>query len=208
MSTYRLKNLLSPGSVALVGASPRRVSVGRAVVENIRKAQFDGRFGLVNARYAEIGGVAAVASLDKLPFVPELVVITAPAGEVPGVSRYDGVVPGEGLPEREEADLSSRLSVLLDHLWERHEALALRGTADAVRAIWKVANTYLVERAPWTLLKTGPDRAACAVRTAVNLIGICARAAWPIIPETAEKALAAIGDLEEVPRGALKSALK
>ena len=32
MSTYRLKNLLSPHSVALVGGSPRPGSVGRAIL--------------------------------------------------------------------------------------------------------------------------------------------------------------------------------
>lgn len=90
MSTYRLKNLLSPRSVALVGASPRPVSVGRAVLENIRKANFAGEFGLVNPRYAEIGGMAAVTSLDKLPFVPELVVITAPSGEIPAIIDQAG----------------------------------------------------------------------------------------------------------------------
>src|SRR6476619_4379574 len=42
MSTYRLKNLLAPRSVALVGASPRHGSVGRAILNNIRKAQFKG----------------------------------------------------------------------------------------------------------------------------------------------------------------------
>ena len=85
MSTYRLKNLLSPRSVALVGASPRRGSVGRAILGNIRKAEFKGEFGLVNARYPEIDGVAAADSLDKLTFVPELVVITAPAKSIPGL---------------------------------------------------------------------------------------------------------------------------
>ncbi len=85
MSTYRLKNLLSPRSVALVGASPRQGSVGRAILGNIRKAEFKGEFGLVNPRYAEIDGVAAVDSLDKLPFVPELVVVTAPAKSIPGL---------------------------------------------------------------------------------------------------------------------------
>ena len=85
MSTYRLKNLLSPHSVALVGASSRPVSVGRAVLENIRNAGFQGKFGLVNPRHAEVGGIASVKSLDRLDFVPELVVITAPAGEVPGI---------------------------------------------------------------------------------------------------------------------------
>ncbi|MDN3277232.1 bifunctional acetate--CoA ligase family protein/GNAT family N-acetyltransferase [Frankia sp. RB7] len=90
MSTYRLKNLLSPRSVALVGASSRPVSVGRAVLENIRKAEFKGLFGLVNPRHAEIGGVAAVSSLEQLPFVPELVVITAPAREVPEIIDQAG----------------------------------------------------------------------------------------------------------------------
>ncbi|MBR0712992.1 bifunctional acetate--CoA ligase family protein/GNAT family N-acetyltransferase [Bradyrhizobium liaoningense] len=90
MSTYRLKNLLSPRSVALVGASPRPVSVGRAVLENIRKANFTGEFGLVNPRYAEIAGMQAVTSLEKLPFVPELVAITAPAKEIPGIIEQAG----------------------------------------------------------------------------------------------------------------------
>ena len=46
---------------------------------NIRKAQFKGEFGLVNPRYPEIDGVAAVGSIAELAFAPELVVITAPA---------------------------------------------------------------------------------------------------------------------------------
>lgn len=90
MSTYRLKTLLAPRSVALVGASPRQVSVGRAVLENIRQAEFKGPFGLVNARHAEIGGLAAVSSLDQLSFVPELVVITAPAPEIPAIIAQQG----------------------------------------------------------------------------------------------------------------------
>ena len=85
MSTYRLTNLLSPRSVALVGASPRQGSVGRAILGNVHRAKFKGEFGLVNSHYAEIDGIAAVGSLSKLPFVPELVVITAPAASVPGL---------------------------------------------------------------------------------------------------------------------------
>ena len=83
MSTYRLKSLLAPRSVALVGASPRRGSVGRAILGNIRKSQFKREFGLVNPQYSEIDGIKAVDSLAKLSFVPELVVITAPAKSIP-----------------------------------------------------------------------------------------------------------------------------
>jgi acetyltransferase len=90
MSTYRLQNLLSPRSVALVGASPRPGSVGRAILHNICKAKFKGDFGLVNTHYSEIDSVGTVNSLGKLPFVPELVVITAPATAVADIINEAG----------------------------------------------------------------------------------------------------------------------
>jgi len=96
MSTYRLKNLLLPNSVALVGASSRQGSVGRAILGNIRKANFAGDFGLVNPYHAEIDGFAAVARLDQLPFVPELVVITAPAGAVAAIIDEAGKLGAAG----------------------------------------------------------------------------------------------------------------
>ncbi len=96
MSTYRLNNLLSPRSVALVGASPRQGSVGRAVLGNIRNAKFKGQFGLVNSHYAEIDGVATVDSLSRLTFVPELVVITAPAASVADVIDAAGQLGAAG----------------------------------------------------------------------------------------------------------------
>jgi acetyltransferase len=96
MSTYRLNNLLSPRSVALVGASPRRGSVGRAILRNIITSKFQGQFGLVNPHYAEIDGIATVDSLGKLPFVPELVVITAPAAAIPGLIDEAGRIGAAG----------------------------------------------------------------------------------------------------------------
>jgi acetyltransferase len=96
MSTYRLKNLLSPRSVALIGASPRRGSVGRAILENIRKAEFKGEFGLVNRHYGEISGVTSVGSIDKLPFVPELVVITASGAAIADLIDQAGKLGASG----------------------------------------------------------------------------------------------------------------
>jgi acetyltransferase len=96
MSTYRLKNLLSPTSIALVGASPRQGSVGRAILGNIRKSGFKGDVGLVNSHHAEIDGFAAVRRLSELPFVPELVVLTAPAAAIPGLIDEAGGRGTEG----------------------------------------------------------------------------------------------------------------
>ncbi|MBX9710388.1 MAG: bifunctional acetate--CoA ligase family protein/GNAT family N-acetyltransferase [Xanthobacteraceae bacterium] len=85
MSTYRLSSLLSPKSVALVGASPRSGSVGRSILNNILAAQFKGEFGIVNPHYTEIEGRLTVGGLDKLSFVPELIIITAPAQNIPAI---------------------------------------------------------------------------------------------------------------------------
>jgi len=96
MSTYRLKNLLAPRSIALIGGSPRKNSVGRAILENIKKAEFKGEVGLVNPRYADVGGVAAVRHLDQLPFVPELVIMTAPPAMIPGLIDKAGSLGAAG----------------------------------------------------------------------------------------------------------------
>ena len=58
MSTYALDAVFRPESVAVVGASPRERSVGRAVVRNLREAGFAGPVGLVNPKHRRIDGVA------------------------------------------------------------------------------------------------------------------------------------------------------
>ncbi|WP_319799018.1 bifunctional acetate--CoA ligase family protein/GNAT family N-acetyltransferase [Nitrobacter sp.] len=96
MSTYRLNSLLAPNSVALVGASPRSGSVGRAIINNIRASRFEGPFGVVNSRYREIGGIPTVRRLSELPFVPELVVVTTPAPTVPEIVAEAGQLGSAG----------------------------------------------------------------------------------------------------------------
>ncbi len=83
MSTYRLDKLFSPRSVAVVGASPRKTSSGRAVLENLHRAGFPGTVHLVNPRYDQIEGVRAVKSYDDLPAVPDVVVVAVPPPAVP-----------------------------------------------------------------------------------------------------------------------------
>lgn len=82
MSTYALKSVFAPASVALVGASPRERSLGRLVLRQLLDGGFAGPVGLVNPRYASIEGVAAVRRLEALPFAPELVIIASPPADV------------------------------------------------------------------------------------------------------------------------------
>ena len=72
MSTYRLDKLFSPRSVAVVGASPRQTSPGRAVLRNLQDAGFKGSIGLVNTRYDEIEGIKSVKTVDELPEAPPI----------------------------------------------------------------------------------------------------------------------------------------
>jgi acetyltransferase len=92
MSTYRLAQLFEPRSVALVGASPKEHSLGRKVLANVRSGAFAGPIFLVNPKYPEIDGIASVAHLRALPSPPDLIVITAPASEVPSIIESAGTV--------------------------------------------------------------------------------------------------------------------
>lgn len=85
MSTYRLDKILSPRSIALVGASPREGSLGRIVLNNLRKAGYEGRLDLVNPRHPQIDGIVAAASIAQLEHTPDLIVVTAPARTVPQI---------------------------------------------------------------------------------------------------------------------------
>ena len=87
MSTYALQSVFRPASVVVVGASSRPRSLGRLVLQQLRTGGFGGPIALVNPRYASIDGVQASATMDALPFVPELVVIATPPADVAGVAE-------------------------------------------------------------------------------------------------------------------------
>jgi methionyl-tRNA synthetase len=56
-----------------------------------------------------------------------------------------------------------------------------------------LGNEYLQEAAPWTAIKTDPQRAAVIVRTALNLALLYARVSAPVIPFAAEAIARAVG---------------
>jgi acetyltransferase len=90
MSTYRLDKLFAPLSIAVVGGSPRATSPGRAVIANLKAGGFEGPLAVVNPHYPEIEGIRTVPSLTALQQAPDLVVIAAPATEVPAIIGQAG----------------------------------------------------------------------------------------------------------------------
>ncbi len=75
-----LKRLISPRSIAVVGASPRAGSFGLRTLANL--AHFRGAVYPVNARYEQIAGLTCHASLAALPEKPDCAVLAVPRDRV------------------------------------------------------------------------------------------------------------------------------
>ena len=70
-----INSLLSPDSVAIVGASPTENSAGWAMARALLNSKFGGKIYLVNPRHTEILGHPSFSSVSSLPEVPDHVVI-------------------------------------------------------------------------------------------------------------------------------------
>jgi methionyl-tRNA synthetase len=109
-------------------------------------------------------------------------------------TRFGSTVPQPGEPGPLELQLVADLDAHLASLRAHHEALAFRKAAEEARAIWKRANAYLSEAAPWSAVKTDEVRAATIVHTGLNLVRIAALVAWPFIPFAAQDVLDCLGE--------------
>jgi methionyl-tRNA synthetase len=109
-------------------------------------------------------------------------------------SRFDGMVPAGGLDGPLEAKLHADVLAKLRELTEHLENREFRKASTALRQLWVLGNGYLTEAAPWTALKTDPERAAVAVRTGLNLVALFARVSEPFIPFSAETIALSVGE--------------
>lgn len=72
---HRLSPLLTPRSVAVVGASTREGSTGLTIMQTLAELGFDGPVFPVNPRYDEVDGQACYPSLADLPQKVDLAVL-------------------------------------------------------------------------------------------------------------------------------------
>ncbi|SHF69730.1 bifunctional acetate--CoA ligase family protein/GNAT family N-acetyltransferase [Streptoalloteichus hindustanus] len=85
-----LRGLLRPRSVAVVGASRRRDSIGNAVLRGLLAGGFTGACHVVNPHASEVEGVPSVPSVRDLPEGVDLAVLCVPAHAVPEVAEECG----------------------------------------------------------------------------------------------------------------------
>ena len=108
-------------------------------------------------------------------------------------ARFGTAVPAGGSYGPDEAavtaDLARRVAAYETHM----EAIELRKAAQELRAIWVAGNEYLQAAAPWTAIRTDPDRAAAVTRFGLNLIRLYAVLSRPFLPDASAAMLTALG---------------
>jgi acyl-CoA synthetase (NDP forming)/GNAT superfamily N-acetyltransferase len=107
-----LRHVFQPESVAVVGASRRMDTPGRAILHNIVTGGYAGRVYAVNPNAQHMEAVPCLASVSDLPEPVDLAVVAVPPAAVPAVADECGrrgvraiVVITAGLDTAQDADL-------------------------------------------------------------------------------------------------------
>lgn len=77
-----LSRLLTPRSVAIVGASPTPGALGNSVLQNLERHGFAGDIHLINPKRDEIDGRPCLKSIDDLPYGVDAAVLAIPGPAV------------------------------------------------------------------------------------------------------------------------------
>jgi acyl-CoA synthetase (NDP forming) len=85
-----LRHVLTPASIAVIGASRRPRSVGRVILRNIIGDGFGGPLYAVNPSAAELDGIPCAPSVTALPEPVDLAVIAAPLTAVVTIAEECG----------------------------------------------------------------------------------------------------------------------
>ncbi|MCE2800608.1 MAG: acetate--CoA ligase family protein [Planctomycetaceae bacterium] len=85
-----LRSLLSPRSIAVIGASDAPGKVGTSIYRNLLEHRFTGSVYPVNAKHKTVAGQRAYASVSLLPETVELAVLCTPAATIPSLIEQCG----------------------------------------------------------------------------------------------------------------------
>ncbi len=85
LTSHPLNAFFKPQSVAVIGATEKPGSVGRAVFWNLLSTPFGGVVYPINPKRPSLLGVKAYPKVSELPEVPDLAVVCTPAATVPGI---------------------------------------------------------------------------------------------------------------------------
>ncbi len=90
MSNRSLEKLFSPKSIAVIGASDKRNSVGRKIFKNLLHEKFKGKVYAVNPKHKKVQGQRSYPSVKAITGNIDLAVVAAPAKAVPQIIKECG----------------------------------------------------------------------------------------------------------------------
>lgn len=85
-----LEKIFNPKTIAVIGASSRKNSVGSSLVENLLVSGYEGIVYPINPKHKSIHGVKAYQNVKETPDRIDLAIICTPAKTVPGVVEECG----------------------------------------------------------------------------------------------------------------------
>lgn len=85
MSIRNLNQLFQPQSVAVIGASPKKSSIGNVVLTNLLDKRFPGKVYPVNPNHAQVEGLACYQSVLSIQSPIDLAIISTPASTIPAI---------------------------------------------------------------------------------------------------------------------------
>ncbi len=96
-SSQSLNAIFKPGSIAVIGATPRPGSIGREILNNLFQFEFNGKIFPVNPKYEYIHSTKAYPSVTNIPDPVDLAIIVVPAAHVYRVVEECGKKGVKGL---------------------------------------------------------------------------------------------------------------
>jgi acetate---CoA ligase (ADP-forming) len=104
--------LIRPRTIAVIGASPKRQTLGNVALDNLANYKFAGRVIPVHAEAPEIAGLPAVSAIEALPDGVDVALASVPAASVADVVRRldhrgvrTAIVNTAGFSTEQEAEL-------------------------------------------------------------------------------------------------------
>ena len=79
---FDLRKLLSPRSIAIIGATPDLNRPGGRPIAYLKRYGFEGEIFPINPKHQTIDGMLCYGAIKALPSVPDMVIIALPAGAV------------------------------------------------------------------------------------------------------------------------------
>ena len=86
----KLDKIFDPKTIAVVGASDEKGSVGHALMDNLINSDYAGIVYPVNIKHDSVHSVKAYNSVKEIPDQVDLAIIATPAKTVPGIVEECG----------------------------------------------------------------------------------------------------------------------